>query len=136
MGSWTVSRRSCHGGRGPEPWLPVGRDYTVRNVQSQLRDPDSHLSLYRRLLSLRRRSQALRTGAYQPVDPVPPDCFVFERTEATERVFVAINFSPDPRAVQHAGLAGRVVVSTHRQSEGTAVTGALHLQPYEAVVVA
>jgi glycosidase len=118
-----------------EPWLPVGRDHAIRNVQSQLRDPDSHLNLYRRLLALRRGSAALRTGSYLPVDQVPAECFVFERSQGTERVLVAVNFSAEPRSIDAAGLAGRIAVSTRRANEGNAVEGALHLLPYEAVVV-
>ena len=119
---------------GGEPWLPVGDDYAARNVRSQLLDPDSHLSLYRRLLSLRRGSAALRTGSYRPVDRVPPDCFVFERSQGIERVLVAINFSARPRSVNTPEFAGRVAVSTHRAGEGRKVTHTLHLLPHEGIV--
>jgi glycosidase len=119
-----------------EPWLPVGQDYAVRNVRSQLQDPDSHLNLYRRLLSLRRGSEALRTGSYLPLDPGRLDCFAFERSQGAERVLVAVNFSPEPLSFDAPGFAGRIVVSTHRASEGDEVTFELRLQPHEAVVVA
>lgn len=118
-----------------EPWLPIGSDHTVRNVQSQLLDPDSDLNLYRRLLRLRRGSVALRIGSYFPVDPVPPDCFAFERRHGTERVLVAVNFSANPLSIDTANTSGRIVVSTHRLQEGNEVEGALHLLPHEAVVV-
>jgi alpha-glucosidase len=98
-------------------------------------DPDSHLNLYRRLLSLRRGSAALRTGSYLPVDPVPPECFVFERSQGSERVIVAINFAAAPLSIDTAGIAGRIAVSTQRVNEGNEVRGALRLLPYEAVVV-
>ena len=118
-----------------EPWLPIGSGHAVRNVQSQLLKPDSHLDLYRRLLSLRRGSAALRTGSYLPVDPVPPDCFAFERRHGTERVLVAVNFSAKPLSIDAAKTSGRIAVSTHRMQEGNEVTGTLHLLSHEAVVV-
>jgi alpha-glucosidase len=118
-----------------EAWLPVGEDYGERNVRSQLRDPDSHLDLYRRLLSLRRGSEALRTGSYRPVDGVPAHCFAYERSQGAERVLVAINFSAEPLSVDAPGFAGRIAVSTQRGSEGAEVEGTLRLQPHEAVVV-
>ncbi len=118
-----------------EPWLPVGEDYAERNVRSQLLEPDSHLNLYRRLLTLRRDSAALRAGSYRPLEGVPPDCFFFERSQGAERVQVAINFGPEPLSIETLGVAGRIAVSTHRVSEGNEVTGALRLLPYEAVVV-
>jgi hypothetical protein len=106
----------------PEPWLPVGSDYIERNVESQLADPDSHLDLYRRLLRVRRGSAALRTGSYRPVDPAPPDCYAFERSEGAERVFVAINFSSEPLSIEAEGIAGRIAVSTHRASARSEAT--------------
>ena len=119
-----------------EPWLPVGDDARVRNVDTQLKDPDSHLHLYRRLLSFRRNSAALQTGSYQPVDPVPPECFVFKRSQGSERVHVAINFSAEPRSIDAAkGLTGRIALSTQRSNEGNEVNGVLDLLPNEAVVV-
>ncbi len=118
-----------------EPWLPVGSDHAVRNTQSQLLDPDSHLNLYRRLLALRRGSAALRTGSYLPVDSVPPDCFVFERSLGTERVLVAVSFSAEPLSSDVPGLTGRIAVSTERANEDNEVDGTLHLLPHEAVVV-
>lgn len=119
----------------PEPWLPVGRDYAERNVEAQLADPDSLLNLYRRLLQLRRGSAALRRGAYRTVGGVPRDCYAFARSESLERVFVAINFSAAPLCFEATGVSGRIAVSTHRDSEGTEVSGSLRLQPHEGVVL-
>ncbi len=67
--------------------------------------------------------------------PVPPDCFVFERSQGTERVLVAINLSAEQLFLEAAGFTGWIAVSTEPVNEGNAVDGALHLLPYEAVVV-
>ncbi len=119
----------------PQPWLPVGSDAAVRNVSMQLDDPDSHLNLYRRLLAFRRSSRALRIGSYQPIDPVPASCFVFERVHGDERVLVAINFSRTPQSVHLAGRTGQIAVSTRRSNEGVEVSGTLHLSPHESVIM-
>ncbi len=118
-----------------EPWLPIGSDYTERNVQSQLQDPDSHLNLYRRLLVLRRGSAALRRGAHRTLDLDAPECFVFERSQGTERVLVAVSFSAEPVSFDTRGFFGRIAVSTQRGNEGSKIDGTLHLQPHEAVVI-
>jgi oligo-1,6-glucosidase/alpha-glucosidase len=51
-----------------EPWLPLHPDWPVRNVAAQEHDPGSMLSLYRRLLSLRRAEPALAVGSFALVD--------------------------------------------------------------------
>src|SRR5258706_6376623 len=44
------------------PWLPVLSSATKHNVASELTDPDSVLSFYRRLLKLRHTNRALLDG--------------------------------------------------------------------------
>ena len=45
-----------------EPWLPLSEDWPTRNVEGQRSDPASMLTLYRRLLALRRDHAALAVG--------------------------------------------------------------------------
>ncbi len=78
---------------GCNPWLPIAADYQQINVQTELNDPTSMLSLARWLLALRRQSAALQVGTYTPVDDVPADCFVYVRQAGTERQLIALNFS-------------------------------------------
>jgi alpha-glucosidase len=50
-----------------EPWLPIAGDFAAANVDAQLADPRSILTLYRRLLELRRREPALSIGDFLAV---------------------------------------------------------------------
>jgi alpha-glucosidase len=50
---------------GGEPWLPFAPDHERVNVEAQRDDPGSLLSLYRRLLALRRTEPDLVSGAYR-----------------------------------------------------------------------
>jgi alpha-glucosidase len=50
-----------------EPWLPFAPDHERVNVEAQRDDPDSLLSLYRRLLALRRTEPDLVSGAYRTI---------------------------------------------------------------------
>ena len=50
---------------GVEPWLPLAPDYRETNVERQRNDPESMLSLYKRLLAYRRETPALTAGTYQ-----------------------------------------------------------------------
>src|SRR5690606_1309971 len=50
-----------------EPWLPLSEDYEEVNVEVQRDDPASMLSLYTRLIELRRGSRALEIGEFVAV---------------------------------------------------------------------
>jgi alpha-glucosidase len=61
-----------------EPWLPVDPAHPPLAVDRQELDPDSMLHLTRRLIALRNREPALRTGAIRRVD-LPEPLLGFER---------------------------------------------------------
>jgi alpha-glucosidase len=121
-------------------WLPPSIEIGSIDVATQLGDPSSSLSLYRRLLALRRQSPALTTGAYRPLalgdpqDPYAADTWVYERTWGADRKVVALNTGPRAQRV-YADVDGVVEVSTIPHREGAAVRGELALLPDEAVVI-
>jgi len=108
---------------GVEPWLPIGD--LSRNVESQRADPGSVLHLTRDLNALRRRLADLRRGAYATL-PAPDGVWLFRRGR---RTLVGLNFSEQPRPL---GVAGQVLLSSHRSREGRRV-GAL--EPLEGLVL-
>ncbi|MDQ2643723.1 MAG: alpha-amylase family glycosyl hydrolase, partial [Myxococcota bacterium] len=60
------------------PWLPLSSDSPRVNVELQRRDPDSMLSFYRRLITLRRHENALSVGSYTPL-AVEGDLLAYKR---------------------------------------------------------
>lgn len=116
-----------------EPWLPLG-DLAI-NVSAQDADSDSLLSLYRRLIWLRRRTPALHSGSYRAV-AAPRGVFAFVRAAGPSRVFVAINFEsaaltlplPEGRA------AGTMLCASTPGRDGERIS-ALQLGPREGCVV-
>ena len=113
-----------------EPWLPLNADWREHTVAAEEVDPDSMLSLYRRMLAFRRSSDALRAGSYRDLPDVPEGVLAYVRGE---RLLVALNLTGDPRQVHVP--PGTVAVGTHRDREGTTVAGAIELRPAEGVVV-
>ncbi|MGI8550117.1 MAG: alpha-amylase family glycosyl hydrolase, partial [Dehalococcoidia bacterium] len=119
-----------------EPWLPLG-DPTI-SVASQMDDPASLLSLYRRLIWFRKGSAALRSGSYRSLDGMPEDIFAYVRESPNERLLIALNFGLEPRVVplpeRFAG--GRVIISTDPARDGGLVRGSmLDLFPNEGWIV-
>lgn len=125
---WTPS--PGHG--WPDPaWLPFPPNAGARSVETEREDPSSMLHLYRRLLHVRRQSSALREGALDLLDGVPPGVLAYRRTTPDDERLVAINF--EEHAVATPGLEGLVEVSTDRRGEGAPFDG--RLGPDQAVVL-
>lgn len=74
------------------PWLPVGVENRARAVDTQVANPDSSLSLTKRLIAVRRANDALRWGSVRLLQ-ASEDLLVFERIGAAQTLVCAFNFS-------------------------------------------
>jgi alpha-glucosidase len=115
------------------PWLPLNPDYATRNVAAQREDLASTLTLYRRLLALRRARRALTFGVYIP-HPADGDALAYRREDGDDRLLVALNLGGIPQALDLHGCTGTVVLGTHPEREGAPVEGVLTLRPNEALI--
>jgi len=112
------------------PWLPLADDFATENVAVQEKDPRSMLSLYRRLIELRRASPALSVGAYRQ-DFIDDDLFIYSRKSGSRRVLVALNFAHAERQLPPGiGAERRQVLSTYLDAGQPGV-----LRPDEGVLL-
>ena len=116
------------------PWLPLAPDAGSVNVAGQSEDPDSILTLTRRLIRLRREHPVLHVGDFERFGPTPDGTFAFRRISADGQLTVVLNLTDELRRVPGAG-PGRVLVGTHRDREDADVDGSVELRPNEALVV-
>ena len=95
------------------PWLPVDPSYKSHNVKVLCADPASIFSLYRDLLSIRRKHPALVAGSFRLLG-VEGNALVFERKADSERIVVCLNFGDieQPLPVEDFGRA-LILASTH-----------------------
>lgn len=113
-------------------WLPVHPDHRRRNVAVEAEDPASHLSLYRRLLGLRRTQPALQLGDIELVG-TDPNPLVYRRRLAGEpEVWVALNLSAVEVGLVAPG-PGEVAVGTDLRRQGGRPPATLG--PWEGIVV-
>ncbi len=116
------------------PWLPIHSDWTKRNVAAMSDDPRSILSLYRRLIALRRERKALQTGPYRKVG-FEGGCLVLERGgEGGDHIIVALNLVDDPARLD-LPRPSRVLLSSWLDHEGEGVDGQMALRPLEGVIL-
>ena len=119
------------------PWLPAF-DPEVVSVAAQRDDPASLLSLYRRLIALRRELPALATGTQRSIFGAAPNVLAWTREGVGVRLLVVANLADEPRTanVDRVGRAGRVVVGTGaRDGEGPYDLARLELGPREGLVL-
>jgi alpha-glucosidase len=118
-----------------EPWLPVASDYDRVNVAVQRDVPDSMLTLYRRLIELRRSEPALSVGVYSPMAS-QGDVFAYMRREGPRRFLIALNLGHDQQVFPLGPYEGVVIMSTWLDREAEPVRGSVLLRQNEGVIVA
>jgi alpha-glucosidase len=128
---WSAGRNA--GFSNGEPWLPLGADHGTRNVAALGGDPGSILTLYRRLIAIRREHLALSVGDYVPGE-VEGDVFWFERRHKDARLIVALNFGPEASVVRLPDDR-RVLLSTHLDRDDERVGSQLTLRADEGVIL-
>jgi alpha-glucosidase len=118
-----------------EPWLPLGQDRSIMNVEAQKRDTGSMLILTRALLEFRRREPSISLGDWAPL-AVEGDVLAYIRSRDGRRFAVLLNLGPMPRAVRFGeALGGRIVLSTHPGRIGSAIHDRTDLGADEAVII-
>ena len=114
------------------PWLPLDKDYRENNAAALAIGPHSILSLYVKLIALRKRTPELVFGSYDPVE-APEAILAYRRSYDDRSIVIALNFTGEP-ALLHVG-AGEVLVSTELDREGENVAGPLELRGNEGMIV-
>jgi alpha-glucosidase len=126
--AWDASANA--GFSEPEPWLPLHGDWETRNVAAQMGDEHSMLTLYRKLLALRRARPALAAGAIR-IEPSDEEVLQYERRDGDACLLVALNFGTWPREVrvEPDDVAG-VLLSTNKRTDFDG-----RLEPNEGIIL-
>jgi alpha-glucosidase len=119
------------------PWLPLADDHAEINVAVEERQDASLLSLYRRLIALRRAEAALSVGTWSAL-PAGEDLMAYVRKSGERRLLVALNFGSRPRSFRLAELQAqpRLLLSTHLDREHEHLGDELTLRGDEGIVAA
>ncbi|HDQ22482.1 MAG TPA: alpha-amylase [Candidatus Uhrbacteria bacterium] len=95
-----------------KPWLPVARNYLFFNVKKELADKKSFLSLYRNLISFRKKSKAILEGNYYPLNIRSQNVFAYVRESETEKVLVLLNFASKTQKISLPFAMAELVCNT------------------------
>ncbi len=119
------------------PWLPVNPDASDVNAASEATDPNSVMSLYRRLIALRNRVPALVYGAWRDADPDHPAVFGYARRLPDAGCLVLMNFGREPVAyrVPAGVIAGGMLLSSEAGSTPMPGASVVHLAGWQSLVL-
>lgn len=131
---WDASRNS--GFSNSIPWLRLAADYRDRNVAAQRADGESILSLYTKLIGLRKSEPALSIGSYRTIF-VDKQILVYLREAGDGKKFlVALNFSNSlARFETGMNCHGKIVLSTLSELEGSDIDDRTTLPGDAGIVV-
>jgi alpha-glucosidase len=118
-------------------WMKVNPNYTEINVEAQLNDPDSILSFYKKLITLRKENPLFVYGTYELLLPNHPKLFVYIRKMGGKQAIVINNFSTIatrfrvPSSVTYS--ASKLVLNNYHVEEQK-LRKEFTLKPYESRV--
>jgi alpha-glucosidase len=121
-----------------EPWLPIAKDYREVNVEAERDDPRSMLTLYSRLLALRRGEPALEIGRLEPVE-AKGDVLAYVRCARKGECdfLIALNLGAEPQRLHRRpdSQRGTIALSTCLDRTGERVEGDVALRPNEGLII-
>ena len=126
----------CAGFTSGSPWLPLAADFTTNNVAALRGQPNSTLTLYHRLIELRRTEPALSVGEFASL-PVIDDVMAYVRKVSDRRLLIVLNFVPQVRSFDLGELDAQAVLllSTHLDRNQEQLSDELQLRGDEGVIV-
>ncbi len=78
------------------PWRVPAANYLQANVAEETNDPDSLLSHYRTLITIRNQHPALRTGSISSVSTNNPGVYAALRVSDSETILILVNLTKNP----------------------------------------
>jgi alpha-glucosidase len=119
------------------PWLPLQQDWTLENAAAQSQNPRSMLTLYRKLLALRRQHDTLHAGAIADV-ATEGNILRYRRVglpDGESSDFqVLLNLGDDVATATTA--PGTIVLTTLLDGEGSRVEGPVAIEAGEGLLIA
>ena len=103
--------------------------FQTHNVETESKDPNSVLSIYKKVLALRHTNQALLEGAYIALNEDDPNVMAYLRSYKGKAVVVALNMSALPQKVRFdlsrlgfGGASLQTLITSQSSAKGNEVT--------------
>ncbi len=115
-------------------WIKVNENYRYVNAASQIKNPDSVFSYYKKLIQLRHENDIIVYGTYNLLLPESDELFVYTRTLGDERLMVICNFTDrdvciDRSVVEQIPDDAQLIIANYECADKIT-----KMRPYEARV--
>lgn len=111
-----------------EPWIGTDDDYQICNVEDQMKQEDSVLNFYRKLIQVRKSHPTLVYGEIEFVYKKTRNLLAYYRRDDQAVFYVECNLSRKQRRRPGRRPVGHRILSNYPESDGR------ELRPYEATV--
>ena len=117
---WTAGKNA--GFTDAEPWMPVHPNHAYINAESQVNDPDSVFSFYKRLIQLRKEHPVIVHGDFELLMKEDEQVFAYMRRYEGKTLLVACNFSSqEARLDETAQTHGEMLIANYSEPGDPAV---------------
>ena len=124
------------------PWLQVNEKQMTINVEDNLRDPDSVLHFYRKMIDLRKKNPALVYGEFVLIQTDQEGLFAYKRRLDGDEFFVVMNLSDQKKTLitRDFSKGCNILLSVYHDRGVLEKTSGMPfitmmLRPYEAVLM-
>jgi alpha-glucosidase len=117
------------------PWLRISDDYTLNNVEEQLKDDSSTLLLYKQLIALRQSEPSLLYGDYHEIFSDAQLIAYTRKLEDNDGFLIVLNLTSEPATfIAPPEMEGNMVLSnTGYQYDWN--NGLLEILPDEGLII-
>ena len=110
--------------------MPVNPNHSFINAESQVGDPDSVFSFYKKLIQLRKAHPVIVEGDFALLMKEDKQVFAYTRSHEGKTLLVACNFSSEPAVLDEAAKTQGELLIGNYADEGNASM----LRPWECRV--
>lgn len=117
------------------PWIEVPENYKEINVETELKDPDSVYSFYKKLIALRKEKDIIAEGTIDFLEKENPDVLAYKRNYLGEELIVLNNLTAENAVIQQQPEWKAYQKLLGNYEEITAEGGKITLRPFETIVL-
>ena len=116
------------------PWLMVNNNYKSINVEKSIKDDNSILNYYKKLIKIYKKySYLVREGEYKDLYPNSSKLFAYERRKDNELLLVVSNFSNKPKKIRllkkYKGYRPELLLNNYKHLDEKI------LKPYQSILI-